>query len=270
VHSRRLRMLLASAIVLGAVAATLAVPAMNVSATTAPGSTITLCRTLQRVNVTGQHDTKLILRNDNYGYEPECLTNSNQWANFVVSVSGATSSIGHGSVAYPEIMLGCAWGLCTPGTSLPRKISSLGDPESSWYITAKAPGIWNAGFDLWFAHQPYITGQDRGAELMVWLKNTLPKQHAVYKRLVRVDGVRYWLEHWIAHNKVTGVRWPYILFSRYIPVNRVHDLQFLPFIARAERAGFLNKHLWLTSLDAGFEIWRGGQGLATDRYWVRS
>jgi hypothetical protein len=88
-------------------------------------------------------------------------------------------------------------------------------------------------------------------------------------RLVHVAGVRYWLEHWTTHNPVTGVKWRYILFRRYKPVSKVRDLRFRPFLKRAERAGLLNRHYWLTSIDAGFEIWRGGRGLATDRYWVK-
>ena len=37
-----------------------------------------------------------------------------------------------------------------------------------------------------------------------------------------------------------------------------------------ERAGLIRPRWWLTSIDAGFEIWRGGTGLATLSYWARA
>ncbi len=265
---RRLRMLLASAIITGAVAALLTAPDLSASAHPVRHGIITMCRTLQRMLVTSGHAT-YILRNDNYAHQPECLTNSNHSADFVVSESDA-KSIHYESMAYPEIMLGCAWGLCTPGTSLPTRVSALRDPESTWYITATARGQWNAGYDLWFAHRDFTSGQDKGAELMVWLRCTFPPPERKYVRLVRVHGIRYWLEHWTTHNPATGIKWRYILFRRFRPATHVRDLKFLPFIRRAERGGLLERHLWLTSIDAGFEIWSGGQGLTTDRYWVKA
>jgi hypothetical protein len=266
-HFRRFGYLAAATIVSGAAIASLAGGAPGL-ASVSHGTTTTLCRKLQRMYVHGRHHSTFILRNDNFGNDRECLTNRNAWPNFVVSLSRA-SSTGPESRAYPELMLGCAWGLCTPHTRLPERVSRLTDPESTWYLRGKAPGGWIAGYDLWFAKGDYSSGQDHGAEIMIWLKTTFPapRRHA---RLVRIHGVRYWLEHWYTRHKGSPTYWSYILFRRVKMVSRVRDLKFRPFIARAVRAGLLDRRWWLTSIDSGFEIWHGGKGLATLSYWARA
>jgi hypothetical protein len=44
----------------------------------------------------------------------------------------------------------------------------------------------------------------------------------------------------------------------------------LPFIRRAERHGWIQPAWWLENIEAGFEPWQGGAGLATDWFWARA
>jgi hypothetical protein len=39
-------------------------------------------------------------------------------------------------------------------------------------------------------------------------------------------------------------------------------------MAAAERRGLMKRSWWLTSVEAGFEIWRGGVGLSTTQFSV--
>jgi hypothetical protein len=240
---------------------------------TSPGAsegagTYLLCRPLQRLTVRGRYHF-FIIRNDNFAHRRECLANHSRGTNFVVIHSGADSRSPE-SMAYPEIMLGCAWGLCTPHSGLPVTISKLRDPESSWYTRSRAAGLWNTGYDLWFARRDVRSGQDKGAEIMIWLKTSFRPPTRRSARLVRIGGIRYWFEHWITQNRASGARWHYVLFRRFRGASFVHDLRFRPFISFTERAGLLASRWWLTSIDAGFEIWRGGTGLATRWYWARA
>jgi cellulose 1,4-beta-cellobiosidase len=226
-----------------------------------------ICRTIGSMIVTGQGGTRYLLRNDNFGQRPECIMNRDRWANFVVTVSGANSR-GSGSQAYPELQLGCAWGACTPGSQLPRRVSRLANPVTTWHIATRSAGLWNAGYDIWFSHVEHRAGQDTGAEVMIWLNSTFarPAQHA---RVLWIGRFRYYFEHWITSSRLTGARWPLIIFRRFQPTDQVNRLPLLPFFRRAERAGLIRSTYWLASIDAGFEIWHGGRGLATAFYSTR-
>ncbi len=257
------------AIVLAVLATAAAAAQPGAAATTATASTIfRLCRLLQRITVTGKISSSYIVRNDNFGHQAECLTNRNKWANFTVASSGARAT-GNQAMAYPEIMLGCAWGVCTANSRLPRQVDRLGRPESTWYFSARAAGRWNASYDLWFSRQHHTSGQDKGAEIMIWLNTTFPPPAAHHATLVTVAGAKYWFEHWTARSTVSTASWNYILFRRFHPVSRVRHLAFKPFMQAAEHVGLLDRVWWLTSIDAGFEIWRDGKGLATSSYWAK-
>lgn len=224
-----------------------------------------LCKPHQHIVTTSRAGGHFIVKNDNYGDELECLTNRNKWSNFRVAKSGAT--IGHiEPVAYPDIFLGCSWGLCSPHSGLPKRVDRLHAPVTSWYTTQRAKGQWSVGYDIWFNRTRSVAGQDDGAELMIWLNskgfspNTWP--------VVEIDHVRWHLAHWVTGGH--GKRWNYIQFRRVRPTTHVQKLGLTPFIRVAEHYGFIKPQWWLTSVEAGFEIWRGGVGLGTARFWARA
>ena len=124
---------------------------------------VTLCRKYQHMPVTNSAGEHFIIRNDNYGGQRECITNSAGGANFRVSQSAADSANGE-PVAFPYIFLGCDWGLCTSGTVLPARLSALRDPVTSWATSQRAGGTWDAAYDIWFSRKRVIGGQATGGE----------------------------------------------------------------------------------------------------------
>ena len=85
--------------------------------------------------------------------------------------------------------------------------------------------------------------------------------------MVPVHGVRYHLAHWVASHR--GRRWTYVQFNRVRPTSEVRHLSVRQFIRVAEQHGLVKRHWWLSSVEAGFEIWRGGVGLKTKTFSVR-
>ena len=230
--------------------------------------TTRLCRQYQHVAATGTHGARLVVRNDSYGGSPECLTNVNRWANFLVA-SSAAHHAGREPVAYPDIFYGCSWGVCSKGTTLPRRLSRLRDPVTSWYTAGNPPGQWDAAYDIWFARRPFTDGQDHGAEVMLWLRSGgLSRPSAAHSLLI--DGRRWQLDHWITRNPASGDRWPLIIFRMTRPCGYVRHLALMPFFRRVEELGLLHRSWWLTAVEAGFEVWRGGTGLRTTSFWVRT
>ena len=229
--------------------------------------TVRLCRRFEHVQAFGAHGTGLVVRNDSYGGRRECLANVNRWANFAVASSAARRA-GREPVAFPDIFYGCSWGICSPGTRLPRRLSRLRDPVTSWYTAGHPPGRWDAAYDIWFAKRPSTGGQDHGAEIMLWLRTGgLGRAAAAHSLLI--DRRRWQLEHWITRNPVSGDRWPLIIFRMVRPNGYVRHLALMPFFRRVEAMGLLQRSWWLTAVEAGFEVWRGGTGLRTTSFWVR-
>ena len=50
----------------------------------------------------------------------------------------------------------------------------------------------------------------------------------------------------------------------------VSGLQLAPFIKLAERFGWIRPSRWMLNIEAGFEIWSGGKGLATSSFTARA
>ena len=224
-----------------------------------------LCRRYQHVAAFGAHGVRLVVRNDNYGGRGECLANTNRWSNFAVATSAARRD-GAEPAAFPNIFYGCSWGICSPGTGLPRRLSRLHNPVTSWYTAGRPAGRWDVAYDIWFARTRHTSGQDRGAEIMLWLRSKglgRPGGHGLL-----IDHRRWQLEHWFTSNRTSSARWPLIIFRMIHQRGYVKHLALMPFFRRAEALGLLNRHWWLTAVEAGFEVWRGGAGLRTKSFWV--
>jgi hypothetical protein len=100
---------------------------------------------------------------------------------------------------------------------------------------------------------------------MIWLNahgHPAPRRHTP---IVREDHARWYLRSWITHHD--GIKWRLIQFRRVRPVWQVSNLQLDAFIDQAEHQHWIRPQSWMLNVDAGFEIWRGGTGLATN--WFR-
>jgi hypothetical protein len=234
----------------------------------ASASTITqMCRQYQHMPVANRLGESFIVRNDNYGGQRECISNSDARPNFVVTQSSAATR-GREPVAFPYLFLGCSWGLCTPGSGLPARVSALRAPVTTWTASLRAGGVWDATYDIWFNKTRITTGQATGGELMIWLNShemPAPRRHTP---IVWADHARWYLQSWITRH--AGSRWRLIQFRRVRPVWRVSNLHLNEFIEQVESHDWIRPWYWMLNVDAGFEIWRDGKGLATNWFGARA
>jgi Glycosyl hydrolase family 12 len=222
-----------------------------------------LCRQYQHITVT-RGGVQYVVRNDNYGHRKECLRNRGRRANFAVVTSAARADRIE-PVAYPNIFVGCSWGVCSSHSGLPLRVGRIRSLTTTWHTTMRRSGVWGAGYDIWFDRRPARSGQSGGAELMIWLN-----AHGFGASgwpVVTVDGVRWHLEHWVTSGH--GKHWNYIQFRRVDGTDKVTGLNVKRFIDAAVSLGYISPRWWLTSVMAGFEIWRGGVGLSTTQFMVR-
>jgi hypothetical protein len=125
------------------------------------GTKTTICRQRGYQAVTAPGGGHYLVRNDNYGGRPECISNLGLRPNFTVTRSGADSQ-GSQAMAYPFVLYGCTWGLCTAGSRLPARIRNVRTATASWSFSPKARGRWSAAFDIWFGrHRSAYRGQAR-------------------------------------------------------------------------------------------------------------
>lgn len=253
-------------LVLGVVAC-LAAPVSPASAglaRKAPPRTTTICQPLGWTAVTTPLGGRYIVRNDNFAGRPECLSTSMLEPRFRVTTSAANSH-GSESDAFPDVFYGCTWGLCTDRSVLPAQVKQVQAARTSWSVKARAGGRWSAAYDIWFGrHRSGYRAQATGAELMIWLTtHDFPPPPG---RKITVDHRRWYIYHWTG--KLNGKQWNYVQVRAVHPVSHVQGLRLLPLIRHVVGMGLIKPDWWLLNVEAGFEIWSGGAGLASRSFSV--
>ena len=210
--------------------------------------------------------TYYIVRNDVFFPERECIKLERPGPGFIVVKSHANSHNAD-TEAFPEVLYGCAWGLCTPHSVLPKRIYRLKYVDTSWGASwRKSRGRFNVAYDVWFGHLHTIHGHALGAEMMIWI-GTKRFGTPIGAPTYLIDGQRWYYGRHTACDSFGC--WNYILFRRVNPSTHANHLGLLPFIHFAEKHRQLAWWWFLKSIDVGFEIWWGGHGLAVHQYWVR-
>ena len=64
--------------------------------------------------------------------------------------------------------------------------------------------------------------------------------------------------------------WNYVAYQRRDRTRSVMDLDLKPFVDDSVRRGITNSSWYLIAAEAGFEIWRGGEGLRTNSFSFRA
>lgn len=175
-------------------------------------------------------------------------------ANFALPTNGAPAT-------YPSIYKGCHWGLCSTGSGLPIQVSNLGSATSSWSTVQPASGAYDVAYDLWFNSTPTTTGQPDGTEVMIWLNSRGGVQpFGSQTGTANVAG-----SNW---NVWTGQQtsWKIISYVLNPGATSVTNLDVKALINDAVARGSINPSHYFIDAEAGFEIWQGGQGLATNSF----
>ena len=175
-------------------------------------------------------------------------------ANFGQGTGGAPAT-------YPSSYKGCHWGVCTTGSGLPIQVGSLASATSSWSTTQPSSGAYDVAYDIWFNSTPTTSGQPDGTELMIWLNSRGGVQPFGSKTgTAGLDGMTW--------NVWTGQQtsWKIISYVLQGGGTSVSNLDVKALIDDAVARGSLNPAHYLIDAEAGFEIWQGGQGLATTSF----
>jgi hypothetical protein len=198
---------------------------------------------------------------------PECITTGPGTAFTVVHSSIANATDGPPG-GYPSIYKGCHWGACTQDSGFPVQASAIqaGLAVSTSWRTTQPGGssVYNAAYDIWFNRTPAASGKPNGAELMIWLNQLGPVHPAGSLAVsdVTLGGRSY--NVWLGGRRGRKT----ISYTMISPATSVSRLNLQPLVADAVRRGWIEDGWYLTDVEAGFEIWQGGEGLATTSFSV--
>lgn len=221
--------------------------------------------------------TETLCYSDNPGFE---LSTSDLY----VATDGAPA-------AYPSIFKGCHWGNCTPDSGLPVSVSKM--TSTPGYVTTTddnsingAPGSWDDSYDIWFnptaCSSANKTGgcanQAGGLEMMIWLDHQNGEGNIQPAgspgRQVTIDGIPFtvWSNGASNSGPDNGGSTVSYVANEAVPSFNNEDLG--PFAADAAAHGYGQsggmKDSWsLIDVEAGFEPWRGGQGLTLSNFNVK-
>lgn len=169
--------------------------------------------------------------------------------------------------AYPSLYKGCHWGYCTTNSGLPvstaKLINTPGTVTTSINTSIISSGAWDDSYDIWFNASTSTSNNSTGLEMMIWLNKLGSVQPAgsTVAKGVSIGGHTY--NVW--YGSSGGGTVSYVMTS---PVTSVTNLDLGPLAADAVNRGYMKSTGYLIDVEAGFEPWQGGVGLAVNSFSV--
>ncbi|MEU7887956.1 cellulose binding domain-containing protein [Microbispora bryophytorum] len=245
----RMRMITAGLALLGSVAASLVVGQ-------AAHADTTICEKYGSTTIQGG---KYVVINNVWGSNaPQCINVTN--SGFTVTQAGHNNT-GGTPAAYPAIYAGCHYANCSSGSGLPLQASNsqFNTVQTSVSMSYPGSGVYDAAYDIWFDPTPRKDGQNTGAEIMVWLNHTGSVQ-PVGSRVGTANIAGGTWDVWEGN-----IGWNVISYVRTSPTNSI-NFAVRSFYDDAVNRGYAQRSWYLTSVQAGFEPWIGGAGLAVNNF----
>ncbi|WP_186356824.1 glycoside hydrolase [Streptomonospora sp. PA3] len=216
----------------------------------------TLCGKYDSARVQGG---RYIVQNNVWGADTrQCI--EVEGTSFRVTTAEHAKATDGAPAGYPSIYAGCHYRNCTSGSGLPLRVSDMNRVRTSWSTSSPDSGVYNVAYDLWYDPDPNQPAQN-AAELMIWLKYRGDVQ-PIGQRVA--SGVPIAGATWDIWQGDVG--WNVISFIRTSPTDSVSGLDLTAFTDEAVARGAVEPQWYLTSIQAGFEPWQGGAGLATHSF----
>ena len=253
---------------------TLALPAVLLAAggllavalPTASSEAATTAKPLCKEQTAHVDSRDYIVENNEWGSsEPECITPDGS-TGFSMSNSSIANSTYGAPGGYAAIYKGCHWGVCTPGSGFPVKVSDItpGRVTTSWStVQPGGSNDYDVAYDIWFNQTPTTKGQPNGTELMIWLNHNGGVQPFGAKTAsnVSIGGRKY--DVWYGNQG-----WNTVSYTMTPGTTSISNFDIRPLIEDAVSRGWISPSWYLIDVEAGFEVWQGGQGLATKSFSV--
>ncbi|MEE1928474.1 cellulose binding domain-containing protein [Streptomyces sp. TRM 70351] len=224
-------------------------------ATAAPAQAdVLICDQYGSTTIQGRY----VVQNNRWGTSATQCVNATGTGFQVTQADGSVPTNG-APKSYPSVFNGCHYTNCSPGTNLPKRVSTIGSAPSSISYSYVNNAVYNAAYDIWLDPAPKTDGVSQ-TEIMIWFNRVGPVQPIGSPVGTASIGGRTW-QVWTGsngHNDVISFLAPSAISSWSFDV--------MDFVDETVRRGMAGQNWYLTSVQAGFEPWQGGAGLAVNSF----
>jgi hypothetical protein len=203
---------------------------------------------------------RYVVMNNRWGTTAEQCINVTDTGFSITRQQGVGNTSG-APVSYPAVYYGCHYTNCSPGTVLPMRVGDIRSLTSNITYSYVSGATYNASYDIWLDPSPRTDGNN-AMEIMIWFNRQGSIQPIGSRVGTTTIGGRTW-EVWQGSNGTNNV-------ISYVAPSAITSWNFsvLDFINDVRTRGAITNSWYLTSLQAGFEPWIGGAGLAVNNFSV--
>ncbi|MFD3621108.1 cellulose binding domain-containing protein [Streptomyces sp. NPDC058676] len=214
----------------------------------------TICQPFGSTTIQGRY----VVQNNRWG------TNATQC--IAVTDSGFRIAQADGSVptngapkSYPSVYNGCHYTNCSPGTNLPAQLSTISNAPTSISYNYVNDAAYNASYDIWLDPTPRTDGVNR-TEIMIWFNKVGPIQPIGSPVGTATVAGREW-QLWAGSNGSNDV-------LSFVAPSAITSWSFdvMDFVRQTVSRGLAQNNWYMTSVQAGFEPWQNGAGLAVNSF----
>jgi hypothetical protein len=239
---------------LSAAFATFALVASLVTAAAPAQADTTICEPFGTTTIQGQY----VVQNNRWGSSAtQCVTATG--SGFRVTQADGSAPTNGAPKSYPSVFNGCHYTTCSPGTELPVRLDTVSAAPSSISYGFVDDAVYNASYDIWLDPTARTDGVNR-TEIMIWFNRVGPIQPIGSPVGTATVGGRSW-EVWSGGNGSNDV----LSFVAPSPITG-WSFDVMDFVRATVARGLAEDDWYLTSVQAGFEPWQNGAGLAVNSF----
>jgi cellulose 1,4-beta-cellobiosidase len=141
---------------------------------------------------------------------------------------------------------------------------TAGTATTDWSTTQTGSGAYDVAYDIWFNQTPTTTGQPNGTEIMVWLNHNGSVQPFGSEVATNVSIGGHTYDVWYGPQST----WDTVTYEMTSSATSVSNLDIGTLAQDSVSRGYTKSSWYLIDVEAGFELWQGGAGLATNSFSV--
>jgi len=239
---------------LGALLTSLVSLAALLTTASAAHADTTICEQFGSTTIQGRY----VVQNNRWGTSATQCIAVNDSGFRITQADGSVPTNG-GPKSYPSVFNGCHYTNCSPGTKLPAQLRSISSAPTSISYNYVNDAIYDAAYDIWLDPTPRTDGVNR-TEIMVWLNRVGSVQPVGSQVGTATVAGRQW-QVWSGNNGTNDV-------LSFVAPSALTSWNFdvMDFAQQAVSRGLAQSSWYLTSIQAGFEPWQNGTGLAVTSF----
>ncbi|GGR97644.1 MULTISPECIES: GH12 family glycosyl hydrolase domain-containing protein [Streptomyces] len=238
----------------GALLAALAALAALLTTAPAARADTAICDQYGSTTIQGRY----VVQNNRWGTsETQCINVTD--SGFRITQADGSVPTNGAPKSYPSVFYGCHYTNCSPGTSLPAQLGTISSAPTSISYSYVSNAVYDAAYDIWLDPTPRTDGVNR-TEIMVWFNKVGSIQPVGSQVGTATVAGRQW-QVWSGNNGSNDV-------LSFVAPSAITSWSFdvMDFARQAVARGLAQNSWYLTSVQAGFEPWQNGAGLAVNSF----